>query len=376
MSRSKITLGASSAKRWLSCTASPLYILAQEKNILKDNETSYSLEGTEAHEKAANALETLDQFTDDEYVNGYVEYCRTLQLKSEYSCIELRKSLWYHPTRNCVIDFGCKTKDGVLHIVDYKHGKGVSVKAYKNPQIAIYGRTLYNHFNEVSPGEIKEIYLSIYQPRTRDVGDDPLETWVVSPTELLEFTDSIAQTAQNIVQNKETQFSPSPTNCQFCEVAAFCTSRVDQLISPIMANQTTKIEFKSPENTVDFEQVIRHSKEIRKWLDSVEEYTKRKLLEGGKVEGLKLVEGRATRVWSNDKEAEKFLRKRFTVGKIFSKKMISPAQAQKLLKDASSKINQEFQKHVFKTKPGAVVALSEDNRSFYESSATNQFDSE
>ena len=66
-------------------------------------------------------------------------------------------------------------------------------------------------------------------------------------------------------------------------------------------------------------------------MGSVEQIISRRLIDGGKFEGFKLVEGRTVRKWSDEDRAGETLVDLVGESSTYTKKVISPAQAEKLL---------------------------------------------
>jgi hypothetical protein len=82
---------------------------------------------------------------------------------------------------------------------------------------------------------------------------------------------------------------------------------------------------------------------VEDWISSVRSYVQGQLEQGQEVPGWKLVAKRATRRWTDEQEAEKYLRgQRFKVGEMFTKKLLSPAQAEALAKRAGKHIPPEL----------------------------------
>ncbi|MCV6070290.1 DUF2800 domain-containing protein, partial [Escherichia coli] len=64
-------------------------------------------------------------------------------------------------TADCILIGG-----GVLHIIDFKYGKGVPVPAEGNPQLSLYALGAYETYKILYP--IETIRMSIVQPRLTD----------------------------------------------------------------------------------------------------------------------------------------------------------------------------------------------------------------
>lgn len=151
-------LGASSAARWLVCSPS-----ARMCENVPETESLYAAEGTLAHEicelkltKAytlalgprafttrLNKLKKHELYQDEmlKCADVYLDYIDSIMLSypsTPHIAIERRVDYSaYVPegfgTADCIIVYG-----DTLHVVDYKHGKGVPVSADHNPQMMLY----------------------------------------------------------------------------------------------------------------------------------------------------------------------------------------------------------------------------------------------
>lgn len=150
-------LSASSASRWLKCTAAPRF-----EEHLPERTSEYAEEGRLAH--AICELKTLKKFT---VMTSRTYTTRLNKLKKDplYSeemdktsdlYIEhlIEQAMLYDSTPTVVaevqVDFGEYVPEGfgtcdnvmiggdTLSITDYKHGKGVPVSAVGNPQMRLY----------------------------------------------------------------------------------------------------------------------------------------------------------------------------------------------------------------------------------------------
>lgn len=70
---------------------------------------------------------------------------------------------------------------------------------------------------------------------------------------------------------------------------------------------------------------------MQNWLQAIEDRAIDRMAAGHDIPGYKLVEGRAYRHWADEEAASKSLRKALKIADLYTKKLISPAQAEKLL---------------------------------------------
>ena len=139
------------------------------------------------------------------YTDTYLDYVKSLSLGFENTpsaMVEKHIDLdMYIPslpeedpaggTADCILIGG-----GVLHIIDFKYGKGVPVSAEGNPQLSLYALGAYEAYKILYP--IERIELHIVQPR---ISDEPSE-WGCSLTELLAFGRWVKQRAASPSRGK------------------------------------------------------------------------------------------------------------------------------------------------------------------------------
>ena len=180
MATKHAVLSASSSERWLNCPPS-----ARLCETYEDKSSDYAAEGTDAHALAeARLKQALGIPTEDPVENltwynaemedcaqGYAAYVVELLETAKQTCsdpvvmIEQRVdfSRWVQDgfgTADCIL-----IADGVLNIVDYKHGKGVPVSAVGNPQMRLYALGALKRYAPVFGDAIKKVRMSIDQPR-------------------------------------------------------------------------------------------------------------------------------------------------------------------------------------------------------------------
>lgn len=184
-------LSASSAHRWINCTPS-----ARLCEDIEDTPSEFANEGSDAHSLCEWMLNKQLGKTEpkpelqyyshemEECANGYVSYITELLEDIKQHCkdpiVLVEQKLDFSKyvvegfgTGDCVI-----VADGVLHIIDYKHGKGVVVDSTNNPQMMLYALGALELFDSLY--EISKISMTIYQPRVANIS-----TFEMSKEELL-----------------------------------------------------------------------------------------------------------------------------------------------------------------------------------------------
>jgi hypothetical protein len=320
-------LSASGAHRWMACPGS---VNAEGGRV--DRTSSFAEEGTRAHDIMEIALKSgkpCRELTQDhemaDFVQVYVDYVNSLIKKEDSVFIERRVdfSEW--------VPGGFGTADTIImdgdriHIVDLKYGKGVAVFAENNPQAMLYALGAYADF--MFMGDFETIRISIVQPRL-----DSISEWEIGVTDLLKFGETVRQAAEATEAPKAKRI-PGEKQCKFCKAKADCPALMKLTSDTLMAD-FDQLDEATPPNRLDDEQMrvaLENKHLIEAWLLSVENFAKERLAMGEPFPGFKLVEGRSVRRWSDEKEAELGLTAFIGPDDAFTRKLISPTQAEKLL---------------------------------------------
>lgn len=320
-------LSASGAHRWMACPGS---VNAEGGRV--DRTSSFAEEGTRAHDLMEIALKSgkpCRDLTQDremaDFVQVYVDYVNSLRQPGDALFIEYRVdfSEWVPEgfgTADTII-----VSDEVLHIIDLKYGKGVPVYAENNPQLMLYALGAYDECMFLS--DFQSVKISIVQPRL-----DTISEWEISITDLLKFGEVVRQAALD-TQNPKAKRVPGEKQCRWCKAKATCPALYKMTSDTLLADFEQIDEAPQP-HKLSFAQMrlaLENKGLIEAWLLSVENSVKDLLLEGGTFEGFKLVEGRSVRKWSDEDQAGERLVDLVGEQNAFTKKLISPAQAEKLL---------------------------------------------
>lgn len=362
------------------------------------------------------------EFPDTDFrtpVTTYVEHCRSLLPEGATPMVEVVTPLFYDGNSTGTCDFAAVVPHGdgyKVVIEDLKFGQGVAVSPHENTQLAIYGLSLVRFLGdlyEFSPDT--PVHIGICQPRHREAENQP--AWEVTLAELEEFCRDIdykaiqVRTAADRVRAKlpcgeqdiscgevleaapGAKFAPGDA-CRWCGAKAFCDARLAALDDGAPGDATMhdylsllpdldKEEKKAPvEDRIETvaarvgagpltnDQLValyRAKKDIASFLNDVEEYLEALAFEGRPVEGTKLVEGRSgNREWGDESAADTFLTgQKLSADDRYKKKLISPTEAEKLLKDKLKKVKRtatRFESLVTRSAPRKVLALADDKR--------------
>lgn len=298
-------LSPSSASRWLNCTAAP-HLEAD----MPDVSSGFAVEGTLAHAYCAKKLKTFlglptehedkeiaelaDYHTGemDEYTDAYAtivieKYNAARAITPDAQLlIETRLDFSEHIPDSFGTADAIIIADGTMDVIDFKYGKGVSVSAFKNPQMQIYALGAYDKFS--FEYRIDRVRMTIIQPRI-----DNLSDYELSVSDLMAWTDEVlTPRAQEAFSGQGTQ-TPGEW-CRFCKVKSRCRA---------LADQSLKTAFEKPDpqllNPQELADVLPKLETIKIWLTGIEEYALHTALSGTAVPGWKVVEGRSTRKITN-----------------------------------------------------------------------------
>ncbi len=296
-------LSASSSDRWLHCPPSARLCEAYE-----DKGSDYAAEGTDAHTlceyrlkqalgiPAEDPIENLSWYNEEmeECAAGYAAYVVELLEAAKQACsdpvvmIEQRVdfSRWVQEgfgTADCIL-----IADGVLNIVDYKHGKGVEVSAVANPQMQLYALGALEIFDGIY--DIDTVRMTIFQPRKSNISVDQMDK-----AGLYEWADTELTQKAHLAYEGQGDFSCGEW-CRFCKAKAECRERA------IYNLRLAQYDFLNPALLQDEEiaDILGRIDALTSWASDVKEYALQQAISGKEWTGWKLVEGRSNRKYTSE----------------------------------------------------------------------------
>jgi hypothetical protein len=297
-------LSPSSAHRFLNCT--PSARLAENH---EDSGSSYAQEGTIAHSYAERKLKyrlglsgtppvcedaEMDGHTDDyvafvlEQLNGLTDPQVFVEQKVDCSR--------YVPECRGTCD-ALIISDGILHVCDFKYGRGVQVDAEENDQLRLYALGAIDAFECLF--DIHTVRMSIFQPRIH-----LCSTWEVSRKEIDKWAEDVLIPTARIAWDGGGEQNPGDW-CQFCKIKGECRKRAEVNL------EIARYEFRDPARLEmdEIAEILAQAESIISWAGDVQEFALKQALNGVKYTGFKIVSGRSNRRITDDVQAAKSLRK-------------------------------------------------------------------
>lgn len=315
-------LSPSAATRWMACT--PSAVLEQS---FPNTSSSYADEGTLAH-ALCEAFLRLDHnhiFLEDfnkkmlelqrsEYYNDQMnDYCQEYadfvndQCKGEFHIFieqKLDMTEW--------IPEGFGTADAIVILPaerkiifdDFKYGKGIKVDAKQNSQLKIYALGVLQTMQFIfGYGAFDIIETNIYQPRI-----DNIASYSYTVEELLKWAENELKPAADKAFDGLGEYVAGK-HCYWCRAKATCRALAEYNL------KLAEMDFQNPDLLTDEEilKVYEQKAIFENWLDAVSTHLLTTALEGKVWPGLKVVEGRSVRSYSDQiKVAEVLKAKGFT----------------------------------------------------------------
>lgn len=365
-------LSPSSASRWINCPPSAL--LNAEAG---DRDTVFTREGELAHavaelkarkhfigmgpQKYGAALRKLkgDELWQDEmdgHTDAYLDALKDIAAtfaEMPYVALEQRVDFsGYVPegfgTADCIMIGG-----EVLHIVDFKYGKGVEVSAEDNPQLKLYAIGAIEQY--MAFYDIFTVRMTIVQPRIKREPD----TWELPARDLLRWAEDVVKPAAALAAAGEGEYAEGDW-CRWCAVRGNCRAR---------ASANTVLEdfgMKQPPLLTDEEvgRALTLGRRLKTWLSDLEEYALTACLNGSDVPGWKAVEGRAVRAWTDQDAAFKAAKLAGVPEEmLYKREPVSLAQLEKIMgKKEFAKVFTQPKAMFVVTPPGKPTLVTEDDK--------------
>ena len=307
--RSHAKLSASGSKKWLNCTRS-----ASVEQQFKEETSPFSAEGQFAHDVARLRIchrlgrLTGQQFSDeharmqtspywsaelDDCVQRYVDFALELVEAAKTECSDPLILVEERLDLSEFIPEGFGTVDllvvwnGTIALADYKHGRGVLVRATENSQLRLYGVAAAASFADLY--DVKRVRMTVFQPRLNNFDVEEL-----SVGELLNWAHNYVKPRAQLAWSGAGEFTPG-SHCTegFCKARYACAARAEVGLQVAQTAFTgVRPELLTSEQLVA---VLDKADIVAKWLNDVREYALDQARRGLAIPKHKLVAGRSHR---------------------------------------------------------------------------------
>ena len=332
-------LSASGAHRWLHCTGSPLL----EKDF-PDSTSVYAQEGTLAHylcelklraytgeitkrklTSMKNKLMKSDLWQPemDSTSEAYLDYIKDITMSYTVKPVILTEKRVdfsrYVPegfgTADCLILAG-----DTLHVVDYKHGKGVVVDADHNPQMMLYALGAMSELSLLY--RFKFVHMTIVQPRVNNISE-----FTMTAEELTEWGETVVKPKAEAAISGNGTFEAGDW-CRFCRAKRQCKTRYesnDSLYPELSERHDPRLI-----TLAELGEYLKRGKDMAAWLEDMKEYALSESLAGADVPGWKAVEGRGSRAFTDTDEAvDTLIKNGIDESVLYERRVLTLAQMEK-----------------------------------------------
>ena len=305
-------LSSSASKRWLGCPGS-----VKLSEHYPNGSSIYADEGTIAHGVAEGMISKDDKLVQkyeveaDKFygehpeLNGtFLEMKMILQPYVDYVFEEYAEQVHEDEAAQLMteervdlteyIPGGFGTSDvvilrqGRLHIIDLKYGKGVAVSAEDNPQLKLYALGTLARFDMLY--DIEDVVMTIYQPRLDNVSTDTIKA-----KDLYIWGEEVIKPGAQLALSEDAPVHAGDW-CQFCPARYDCKERArDAMELQKYLGQMVL----SPEEIAE---ILGKIDRLTKFAEDIKDSALTKALDGEEIPGWKVVEGRSIRKYVGSEE--------------------------------------------------------------------------
>ncbi len=360
------TFGGSTAKRTINCPA----WVGLSKNIPSAPASAAASLGTALHKVIEMCIDDVDldpvDFVDVE-VEGVVLTTENIAVKIlpaldafedliEDYALEFKLEVTFKLTEEVggTPDFiGWNAENNVVVVADYKSGDGILVDAEGSDQLLFYTRIAIAKLPElgfITP-QTKLIMVIVQPTERRDYVTDKWEA------DIKTLNDWTIEFDRALHASKDTSLAPNAGNwCKFCPAEATCPAKTGE------AQQALRLPIESMELAAltDAMKIVGN---VENWAKAVRKLAHEQAEQGVKIDGWKLVNKRASRVWNDTDGVSQKLKKLrgLTADDYSTTKLLSPAQLEKIckLKDVDFV---KFTDYISSISSGTTLAKLSDKR--------------
>lgn len=370
-------LSASGAHRWMACTPS-----AKLEENFPDTGSVYAAEGTLAHSVAELKVRkyTVEPMSTrtynsrlkklkenelwqpemDEHTDEYLDYIKSVMLAyptTPFVTVERRVDFsdivpGGFGTADCLILAG-----NILHVIDFKYGKGVQVEAEDNPQMRLYAYGAAKAYSMLYTFE--KVIMSIVQPRLNHIS-----VAEISVEELTSWANNVVKPLAVMANKGEGEYHPGP-HCKFCKAKAECKARADACMALLPEAENWRhnggvVKAAGLYNVEELGKYLKAGSLLKDWYADIQEHALTLCLNGTEVPGYKAVEGRGSREFTSLDDAFAVLQKNgIAEAVLYERKPLTLAQAEKVI--GAKKFAELVGSYIIK-KPGKPTLVAASDR--------------
>jgi hypothetical protein len=301
-------------------------------------------------------IETCHLVTIDEEMLHYAEQCvDRCEWEPGEQVIELHvdfSHLTPIPNQGGTLDFAALLRRRAT-VADHKFGASPNniVYAEENPQLMLYAIGLWRD-PRFTHYDFRDIIIRILQPRLNH-----FDEWHTTTTRLAEFED-YARERMAAAWKLNAPRTPGPKQCRFCKVRGSCAANAklqEDLISGVFGDESVQTAEQMQEfasrldddlepfrlhvstvgnlSTPQMAKLLPYRSAAEAWWASLERELEKRGQHGEDIPGHKFVEGRTRRVFpSENKAINRLTGLGLPRKELITEKVVSPAQAEKLLR--------------------------------------------
>jgi hypothetical protein len=351
-------VGGSTAKRVMNCPGS----VALCAKMPPQPSSKYANEGTLLHNIIAEVLEHDKkpiEFLGTTYED--ITFTKDLLEDKLYPALDLLNVV----DPNCEMDIAVETRVGFgdflpdvygstdllgrigqrAIVLDWKFGDGVAVEAEENPQLMFYAAAA------MRTPEVQWVFEGATEIECIIVQPPELKRWVTTPERIKKFEQEL-KLAVKLAQSKDAPLKIGD-HCRWCVAKPTCplmTGAVDRAVH-------AQLDILNVEQISGY---LRQADMLEQWITDLRALAHRILETGKPLPGYKLVAKRATRQWVDDDAAlVAMLNDGIPEDELLTSKIISPAQAEKVLKKHGKQLPAD---QVVAVSTGSTLAPESDPR--------------
>jgi len=351
-------VGGSTAKRVMNCPGS----VALCAKMPPQPSSKYANEGTLLHNIIAEVLEHDKkpiEFLGTTYED--ITFTKDLLEDKLYPALDLLNVV----DPNCEMDIAVETRVGFgdflpdvygstdllgrigqrAIVLDWKFGDGVAVEAEENPQLMFYAAAA------MRTPEVQWVFEGATEIECIIVQPPELKRWVTTPERIKKFEQELKM-AVKLAQSADAPLKIGD-HCRWCIAKPTCplmTGAVDRAVH-------AQLDILNVEQISGY---LRQADMLEQWITDLRALAHRILETGKPLPGYKLVAKRATRQWVDDDAAlVAMLNDGIPEDELLTSKIISPAQAEKVLKKHGKQLPAD---QVVAVSTGSTLAPESDPR--------------